>query len=453
MTSARSTMGRRGFLRAMAGAGLSVPALGVLSACGDGGGGGGSLGSGGSGGGDGEVSELIVPTAETPWLPSYRDIVADYEQETGVKVTLKTFPMDGLLTQQANAIQQQSDAFDVFQINERWSGQFYSNGWVQSLAEIDPDFSWESNLMRFDGVGQWDAQRAMTSPDGEPMALPINGNILLFVYRKDLYDELGLELPQTWDELVANGEQAKDAGAVEHGYVLRGKTPTFDFESVLYSYGGSWFADAEGWTPAITSPEAEEALAMFVRMAELGPAEPQTVAQAEAVSVMQSGEALQACLVVAAAAPLEDENASLTAGKLGYAVVPGGPVDQTPVSGTWTLGVPAGIPEERARAAYNFITWLTGQEAMQAWAGYGGVPTRTDVLTEETTEQRPELAAMIESDPLIRAPIRFPFQGQMLQSTERYLGEAVAKSKTVPETLAAIEQDLRRIVDEEGPDS
>ncbi|WP_129668400.1 ABC transporter substrate-binding protein [Phytoactinopolyspora endophytica] len=451
MTSERSKMNRRGFLRTVAGAGLSVPVLGGLSACGDDGGG--SLGTGGSGGGGGGVTELIVPTAETPWLESYRKIVSDYEEQSGIKVTLKTFPFDGLRTQQANAIQQQSNAFDVFQLNEGAVGQFYANGWVQPLAEIDPDLSWDAGLMSFDGVGQWDAEMGTTSPDGEVMALPMNGNILLFVYRKDLYDELGLAVPQTWEDVVANGREAMDAGAIEQGYVLRGKTPTFDFQSVLFSYGADWFAGDGDWTPTITSPEAEAALDMFVRLAELGPSEPQTVAQAEAVSVMQSGECLQACLVVAAAAPLEDENASLTAGNLGYAVVPGGPAGQTPVSGTWTLGVPAGLPEERARAAYDFIAWLTGQEAMQAWTGYGGVPTRTDVLSDDVAGERPELVAMVESDTLIRAPMRYPFQAQAEQAAERYLGQAVAKSMSVPDALAAIEKDLVQIVEEEGLDS
>lgn len=447
MATERSSMSRRRFLASAASAGLSIPALGALSACG--GGGSGSLGSGGSGG-DGEVTELVVGTAETPWLDGYRKIVADYESESGITVTLKTFPMDGLLTQQASAIQHQSDAFDVFQINERWTGQFYSNGWVQPLASIDPDFTWDDALMRFDGVGQWDAELGRTSGDGEAMALPMNGNILLFTYRKDLYDELGLEVPETWEDVVANGEAALQAGAVDHGYVLRGKTPTFDFEAVLRSYGGDWFADDGSWTPTIAAPEAEAALEMFVRMAQLGPDQPQTVAQAEAVSLMQAGESLQAALVVAAAVPLEDPNSSLTAGKIGYSVVPGGPAGRTPVSGTWVLGVPAGLPEARSKAAYDFIRWLTGQEAMQAWAADGGVPTRTDALTSELAAERPELAAMMESDSLITAPLRFPFQAQVLQSSERHLGEAVAGTVGVREALTAIEEDLSAIVTDEG---
>lgn len=449
MATQRSSMSRRRFLRTAAGAGLSIPALSALSACG--GGGGGSLGSGSSGGsGDGEVTELVVPTAETPWLDSYREIIADYEEQSGITVTLKTFPFEGLLTQQANAIQQQSDAFDVFQINERWTGQFYANGWVQPLTSIDPDFSWDDALMSFDGVGRWDADRNLTSPDGEVMALPINGNILLFTYRKDLYDELGLEVPETWDDVVANGQAALDAGAVKHGYVLRGKTPSFDFESVLQSYGGDWFADDGSWTPTANSEEGREALEMFIRMAELGPDQPQTVAQAEAVSLMQSGEALQAALVVAAAVPLEDPDASLVAGNVGYAVVPSGPVARTPVSGTWVLGIPAGLPENRARAAYDFITWLTSQEAMQAWAGYGGVPTRTDVLTDDLAAERPELQAMIDSNEYISAPFRYPFQAQMLQSTRQHLGEAVGGSTGIEDALGAIDDDLTGIVEESG---
>jgi multiple sugar transport system substrate-binding protein len=455
----RPSVNRRSFLSLVAGAGLALPAAGLLAGCGGGGGGalgdnageGGGAGGSGSaapgGGSGGTVTELVVPTAESPWLDSYKKIVEDYQKQSGVTVTLKTFPMAGLLTQQANAIQHQSNAFDIFQINERWVGQFYANGWVQPLKDIDASFAWDPALMRFDGVGQWDAAKQVTSNDGEVLALPMNGNILLFVYRKDLYDQLGLQVPKNWDDVVANGKKAKQQGAVENGYVLRGKTPTFDFESVLYSYGGKWFAD-EGtdWTPAIASPQAEQALSVFVEMAKIGPAQPQTVAQAEAVSLMQAGETLQACLVVAASAPLEDPNASLTAGKLGYAMTPAGSKGQTPCSGTWTMGVPTGLPADRAKAAYDFITWLMGKNAMQAWTGYGGVPTRTDSLTPDIASERPDLQAMIDSDQYIHGCYRYPFQADMLPITERHIGEAVAGSVSVKDTLAAIAKDVGKVV-------
>lgn len=390
-----------------------------------------------------EVTELTVPTAETPWLPSYQELVAEYEAESGVKINLTTFPMDGLLTQQANAAQSGSNAFDVFQMNEQWVGQFYDNQWVQPLAEVDPDFAWDEGLIEFDGVGRWDADLRSTSPDGEPYALPINGNIQLFMYRTDLYDQLGLDVPTTWDDVVDNGQSARDAGAVTDGYVLRGKTPTYDFSAVLFSEGGAWFeGEADGdFTPTVDTPEMRDALEQFAELAAIGPAAPQTVAQAEATSLMQGGSVLQATLVAAVAAPLENPEASQVAGKIGYAPLPGG----TTVSGAWTVGIPTGLPEERAQAAYEFITWLTSQEAMQKWAELGGVTTRSDIETD-----RPELLALMDSEADIRAGLRYPFAPQMLQVTEPAIGEYLAGTIDLDEAIRRMDEGLTRVVEEAG---
>jgi len=405
---------------------------GVLTACG-----GGDEGSSG-----GDVTEIVVATAETPWLDSYQQIADLYQQETGVTVTLRTFPFDGLLTQEANAAQTGSDAFDVFQLNEQWVGQFYDNRWVQPLEDLDGDFAWDDELIEFDGVGRWDEEARTTSTDGTPYSLPINGNIHEFMYRTDLYDQLGLEVPTTWDEVVANGRAARDAGVAD-GYVVRGQTPTYDFSALLFAAGGSWFADeaAGDWTPQAESPEFRQALEQFKALADVGPDAPQTIAQAEATSLMQGGSVLQATLVSAVAAPLEDEGSSTVAGQIGYSVLPGG----TPVSGVWTVGVPTGLPDDRSQAAYDFISWLTSREAMQQWADAGGITTRTDV-----TSDRPELQVVIDSADLIHGGLRYTFTPAMLEVTDPAIGQYLAGTYTLDETVTTIQEGLARVVDDAG---
>jgi len=390
-----------------------------------------------------QVTQLTIPMAETPWLPSFEKIVADYEAKTGIDIVLRTFPMAGLLTQEANAAQSGSNGFDLFLINEQWVGQFYDNEWVQPLADIDPDFKWDENLIEFDGVGRWDADTRTTSLDGEPYSLPINGNIHLFMYRKDLYEQLGLKVPTTWDEVVKNGEAAQAAGVVDDGYVLRGKTPAYDFSAVLYSFGGKWFEDERGgdWRPAIDSPEGKAALEQFKALADIGPAAPQTIAQAEATSLMQGGSVLQATFVAAVAAPLEDKDASLVADKIGYAVLPG----QTPASGTWTMGVPYGLPEDRSQAAYDFLTWLTSKDAMQAWAGYGGITTRTDIESD-----RPELKAIVDSADMIRGGFRYAFAPAMVKAVEPIMSQYLAGAIDVDTALAQMSDAMTTVVTEAG---
>lgn len=392
------------------------------------------------------VTELTIPTAESPWLDGYKKMAAQYEAETGVKINLTTFPFDGLLTQQANAAQSGSNAFDLFQINEVWVGQFYDNGWVQPLTDVDPDFTWDENLMSFDGVGQWDKDARITTPDGVAYSLPMNGNIQLFMYRTDIYEELGLTVPTTWDEVLANGKKAREAGVVDSGYVLRGKAgagATFDFSSLLFSEGGEWLTDPAGgdWTPSIDTAEAKRALTMYRDLAAIGPDAPQTIGQAEATALMQSGSVMASTLVVAVAAPLEDPNASTVAGKIGYALVPG----EQPVTGTWTLGIPTGLPADRAAAAYDFMTWLTSQQTQQTWVENGGVTVRTDLESD-----RPEIVAQIESAEYAHSALRYSFTPDMIAVTDPIIGEVVAGTKSVDDAIAEMQAGVTKVVQAAG---
>src|SRR5579871_3870397 len=139
-----------------------------------------------------EVTELIVITGTTPWLPAYQKVAATYQAAKGVKITFRPFPYAGMRTQMVNTIQSQNPVFDVFQIDESWTGEFYDNGWVRPLDDIIQDFKLDPGVMTYDALPFWDKAQRTSATSGKVMGLPMNGNVDLFVYRKDLYDKLGL---------------------------------------------------------------------------------------------------------------------------------------------------------------------------------------------------------------------------------------------------------------------
>jgi len=446
-----STMPRRRFLQ-LAAMGVSLPAIAGVSGCG-------GAGTGALGGGAGEeVTELIVPTNQSPWLDAYRTVAAQYEAESGVRITLREFPYDGLRTQMTNAIQNQNLVFDLFQLDEPWTHQFYDNDWVTPLDEVDAQFSLDPAVLTYDALPFWDAQTRTSDPNGRVMGLPLNGNVHLLIYRRDLYEQLGLQAPRTWEDAAAAGERAQQGGIARYGYATRGQASsggqsiTYDYMPVLYSYGGTWFAD-EGtdWTPALDTPEALAATEMYTRLLALGPAEPQTVGQAEVIAALQSGEALQAHVVAAAAAQLEDPSASNVVGKLGYAVVPAGPIGvPAPTSGTWSLCVPRGLPAERAQAAYRFIRWMLDTQQQTAFGQAGGIASRSDVLDDLGSGDAVYLQAVADSMPNVRRAVRYVFAAPMLEVTERILSGIGAGVTPAPDGLAQLQEELTRVVREAG---
>lgn len=443
---------RRRFLQ-LACAGISLPAIAALPGCG--GGGGGALGGGGGGAG-GEVSELIVPTNQSPWLAAYRSVAAQYEAETGVRITLREFPYDGLRTQMTNAIQNQNLVFDLFQLDEPWTHQFYDNDWVTPLDELDPALALDPQILTYDALPFWDEAQRTSVEGARIMGLPINGNVHLLVYRRDLYDQLGIAVPRTWEEAAAAGERAVQAGVARYGYATRGQASsggqsiTYDFMPVFYGYGASWFVD-EGtdWTPAVTTPEAVAAAEMYTRLLALGPDQPQTVGQAEVIAAMQGGETLQVHVVAAAAPQMEDESASTVAGRVGYAVVPAGPAGPAPTSGTWSLCVPRGLPPERAQATYRFIRWMLERQQQLAFGQEGGIATRSDVLTE-LAGNAAYVPAISDSMPDVHRAVRYVFSAPMLEVTERILSEVGTGAVPAADGLGRMQEELTRVVREAG---
>lgn len=412
----------------------------------------------GSRGGGGKITELIVLCGTTPWLPAYQKVVAEYEKDRGIKITLRPFPYGGMRTQMVNAIQSGSVPFDVFQIDEGWTGQFYDNDWVRPLDDVVPGLKLDPGILTYDGLPFWDKALRDSNPQGRIMGLPLNGNVDLLVYRKDLYQKLDLAPPKTWEEAIANGKKALQVGIIKFGYVTRGQptaggaSVTYEYMPVFYSYGGNWFADeGKDWTPTVNTEAAQAGTEVFRRLLELGPPKPQTVGQADVINLMQGGQGFQGHFVAAAAPQLEDPQRSSMVGKFGYSVVPTGSTGHSaPTSGTWTICVPAARPKENQQAAADFIMWMLEKKQQENFVRSGGIPTRNDVSEAFDSKTRPYLDALMASMPSIRRSPRYVFASAMLDATEQNLSQIGSGEVPVKDGLDRLQSQLTDIVKKTG---
>lgn len=430
-------------------AGLAAGALMVTAGC-SGGSGEGALGSGDS---------LTIITSQAPWNPAYEAVIAAYEEETGVEVDVRSFPNDEVKTQMLNDVQGGNFAYDVYQVNEPDLAQFNMNEWLQPLTDIDPDFALDEETFSYDNVSYWDAESRSFQEGGALTAIPLMGNLQVIVYRTDVYDELGLEPPTSYEELIANAKTIQEAGT-RYGYVTRLQgTPgasaiTYDFMPYLRSQGGTWFVD-EGtdWTPNVDTPEAIRAAELLFEAAQYGPEDTTTIGQAQAIATMQSGDAGQLQVVAAAAESMQDEANSNVVGQVGYAPLPLDP-DGNPsaASGLWALGVPAGLEQERAEAALDFVAWVTGPEGQQVFAEHGGIPTRSDAFDapgiSDVSAQYLDVVAASAED--ATGQFRFEFASQFLDVTEPTLASIAAGTVSPAEGMAQMQEELTAIVEEAG---
>lgn len=401
---------------------------------------------------------LNIPVAAAPWTPSYLKLLTSYEARTGNTVQTSTYQLPDLLTELVDDLVHRSNTYDVLFITSDQVGEFYNRGWVVPIAELDPSFTWPKGLIEYGGTCRWDRARKTTSLSGTPMLLPFEGNIQLLFYRRDIYDKLGLKVPETWDEVLANGQHAQKVGAVRYGYAIRGQASiggfanTYDFSGILGSYGGHWFVDSAvgDYTPAVNDEHGQAAMEEWLRLATIGPAQPQTIGQPEIQSLMQSGQLLQAELVAASASSMDDPSQSSVVDKVDYAVLPAGPPPHgrhAPQAGIWALGVPTGLSKTRQRAAWEFISWMTSASSQVVFTEDGGVPTSLAVTRSGLTKDTPFrfMSAVNESAPYIQTGLTYPFTFEIAAITEPVISEIVARSLSVKAGLDKIAQGIAKI--------
>lgn len=455
----RSGMSRREFLGGSFKAGISITALGAfLSSCGITGSNqaGGDQGDGdGEGGGNPPISIAIN---DSPWFPSFEEIVKIYQEETGNSANLQVFTFEGLLTKTLNAANSKSGEFDIYNLNEGWCAEFYNGGLVTPFEEIDSGFSLDDAVIEYDSVTRWDQDAGYFSESAPVYGVPINGNIQLLFYRQDLYDEMGLKPPTTWEEAIEAAKMAGEQYENVYGYAMRGQAAgyavTYDYLALLRSFEGDIFANPpDDYTVTINNEAGQKATDLFVELLSYGPKQPQNIGQAELIALMQSGELLQTHLASAAWANMDDEAASSVVGKVNYGVVPKTSDGvHAPTSGIWTMGIPTHLEDGKKKAAYDFLTWLMTKDAQMKYAQANGVITRQDVYESELADKEKYryMKATADSTPYIHRGADYSFSAELLEITERRL-EAIAGGLIKPkEGLDEMANEITKLVKEAG---
>lgn len=264
---------------------------------------------------------------------------------------------------------------DIFQYN---SGSL--------MQALNPDQTLV-NLQDEDYVGKFDENfvRSVSTDNGVygvPMGQSMAGAI---IYNKDIYAELGLEIPTTWEEFIANSEAIKAAGTAAPIVQTYGDTWTSqlfvlgDFNNVL--------AEDPDWAEKYTNNEAkyvdEPALAGFEHLqqtfeADLFNEDFASATYADGVSMVATGEGAQYPILTFAASQLMTTNPE-AADVVGTFPIPG---DDAATNGltvwmpTNTVYIPKSTEGDKLEAAKKFLEFLT-------------TPESCDIQSESTAPQGP----------------------------------------------------------------
>ncbi len=395
---------------------------------------------------------------QSPWLAAFQKTASLWEKQTGNKIEYRIFTYGGLLEKTLSAAQAKSNEFDLITLNQFWASKFYEGGFVVPFADIDPNFKWPSAVITYRDFGRWDKKSRWFSASGDVLSLPVNGNIQLFAYRGDLFQEKGLKVPQTWDDVVAAARALHNPSKPLFGYCQRGQKSTtsisWDFNAFLRGHGGNWFANVpQDWTPTINSDKALQALDTYLSLKQFAPPNVVNIGQPEQFTLFQSGRLAQTIIVSAGYSGMDDPNSSTVVDKVEWTRVPKPPNGQhASTLGIWLMGISSFSPKPTQKVALDFLTWYVSRDAQMAGAEAGGIPVRADVYNSglaNLTKFR-YMKAVGSSTPYLQRFIEMSFSQEVIDVLELRLNQALVGELQPKQALETMQSELARIVKAHG---
>jgi multiple sugar transport system substrate-binding protein len=344
----------------------------------------------------GKQEPITILINSSPWYGGFERVVDLYTEQTGNEVNLEVTPFDGMLEKARSAVRSSGTSpLDLININSISTVEFYEGGFLQPLTEIDPSFKPDPQVLTLNDAGCWDdAKKFRTCATGELMGYAPNGNVQLFYYRKDVFDEKGLTVPLTFDDVLANCKVLHNPPGA-YGYLQRGEKGDgiyYDFMAYMLAYGGSVDKDAANgdFAVMVNSPQVKQALDKYIEVAKAcGPENYATLGQGDIIQLLQTGKGMQAHAVVAAFPNFDNPQKSAVIDKIYAAALPRATPDGQPgVSiGSWVFTIPKNASDAGKKGAIAFSKWFLTYKSQYAYAEGGGIPVRSDVFESDLKDQ------------------------------------------------------------------
>jgi len=354
--------------------------------------------------------------------------------------------------------------YDVLTIGTYEVPIWGAQDWLVSLDDIGGDDYDKDDILP--------SIRDGLSVDGTMYGVPFYGESSFTMYRTDLFEEAGLEMPEepSWEFVADAARQLTDKDAEQYGICLRGKPGWGENGAFLgamaNSFGARWF-DMD-WNPQFDSEEWANTLNFYVDlMTDAGPPGASANGFNENLALFQTGKCAMWIDATSAGSGVTSSDSEV-ADRVGFALAPdNGLGKRANWLWAWALAIPAGTDNEEA--AKKFVAWATSKEYLELVAeneGWSQVPpgSRTSLYENENYLEVPfaemTLASINAADPTQPTVDEVPYVGVQFVAIPEFQGigndvgqefsAALAGTKTVEEALEAAQALTKRQMDRAG---
>ncbi|MGI3186698.1 ABC transporter substrate-binding protein [Nioella aestuarii] len=399
---------------------------------------------------DGHGATITIATVNNGDMIRMQGYTDQFTEATGIAVEWVTLEENVLRQRVTTDITTNGGQFDIMTIGMYETPIWGANGWLVPLDGLSEEYNVDDILP---------AMRGGLSHEGTLYAAPFYGESSMVMYRTDLMEAAGLEMPEapTWEFIREAAAAMTDRENDVNGICLRGKPGWGEggafITAMSNSFGARWFDmdwnaqfDTQPWLDTLTFFEG--------MMSESGPAGYATNGFNENLSLFQQGLCGMWIDATVAASFVTNPNDSEVADSVGFALAPDNGLGvRSNWLWAWALAIPAGT--QQADAALQFIEWATSADYIELVAeneGWANVPpgARTSLYENPNYISVPfaqmTLDSILSADPNNSTVEPSPYVGIQFAAIPEFAGIAsevsqefsafYAGQQTVEEALA-----------------
>jgi len=384
---------------------------------------------------------ITIATVNNGDMIRMQELTKDFtDKNPDIEVKWLTMEENVLRQRVTTDVATKGGQFDVMTIGTYEVPIWGKQGWLVSLNDLPESYDADDILP---------AIRGGLTVDGELYAAPFYGESSMVMYRKDLMEKAGLEMPEapTWDFIVEAAKAMTDKENEVYGICLRGKAGWGENMAFLTamsnSFGARWF-DMD-WKPQFDTQPWKDTLTTYLDvMNEAGPPGASSNGFNENLALFQTGKCGMWIDATVAASFVTNPNDSQVADKVGFALAPdNGLGKRGNWLWAWSLAIPAGTQKEAA--AKKFIEWATSKEYLELVAaeeGWANVPpgTRTSLYENPEYQKVPFAKMTLDSinsaDPQNPTVDPVPYVGVQFVAIPEFQGMATVVGQAFSAALA-----------------
>lgn len=299
---------------------------------------------------DDKTISVLLSAGEVGQFNAWQARTEEFTEKTGINVEYIIVPYKNLLEDITTAGISGQGTYDVVAYLDTMGPS------IQQFLEPLNDYAKKGNF-EFD---RWpEAALNLSTYDNKMYSLPVRSHVQMLFYRKDIFQQLNIDKPETWEDLVAAGKKVQEktdlSGIVPYYGAGNNGQNLYMWTSYLWSNGGDIFN--EDMKPIFNKKKGVEATERYINLLDqIAPSGSKTFGEQDARTYFQQGKAAMWIGWWWAYSGFNSDSSDLS-GNVGFAQVPKWEGKQS-VSNVISFPMAMMKGSKNKQAAWEYLKWL-----------------------------------------------------------------------------------------------